>query len=72
MLFFKKKEKRKNKKLLLSEIMLLISSVFIFRSLWTLLDRLDFMYSFWGLWISLVLGIIFSVISLRYIIKNGK
>lgn len=72
MLFFKKKEKRIRKMLILSEVVLLISSVFIFRSLWTLLDRVDFMYSLSGLWVSLILGTVFTIISLRYIIKSGK
>lgn len=60
------------KRLLLAEIVLIIASVFIFRGLWTLLDMVPFMYSVLALWLSLGVGVILSIISLRYLIKHSK
>ncbi len=61
----------KNRKLLISEIVLLIASVFVFRSLWLLLDTFSFMHKPEILIISLILGILFTIPAYRYIIKNG-
>jgi F0F1-type ATP synthase assembly protein I len=62
--------KKIKKKLLLAEVVLLIASVFVFRGLWTILDSFDFMWSTLALVLSLVLGVLFSIIALRYIIQN--
>ncbi|MBP9715193.1 MAG: hypothetical protein KBD52_01765 [Candidatus Pacebacteria bacterium] len=61
----------KNRKLLISEIVLLIASVFVFRSLWLLLDTFSFMHKPGILLVSLILGILFTIPAYRYIIKNG-
>jgi hypothetical protein len=62
----------KNRKLLFSEVVLLLASVFIFRSLWLLLDTIPVMHRTEVLAASLALGIIFTIPALRYIIKNGN
>jgi len=66
--FFKKIRKR----LLFAEITLLIASVFIFRGLWLLLDMMPIMFTPELLWASFGGGVIISIVSLRYIIKNNK
>ena len=58
------------KKLLLAEIVLLVASVFVFRGLWNFLDIFEFMWSPVVLLVSFVLGMIFSVLALRYIVQN--
>jgi hypothetical protein len=60
------------KRLLLAEIILLLASVFIFRGLWMILDSVPVMHTPGALWISLSLGIIGSVLALRYMIKHSK
>lgn len=60
----------KNRRLLISEIVLLIASVFVFRSLWLLLDTFSFMHKPIVLVVSLALGILFTIPAYRYIIKN--
>jgi len=51
----------KNKKLILAEITLIIGSVFIFRSLWMLFDRIPFMSKDIVLWLSLFIGLAICV-----------
>jgi hypothetical protein len=60
----------KNKKLLIAEITLLFASVFIFRSLWLLLDMFPIMHKAGMLLIFLALGIALTIPALRFIIKN--
>lgn len=62
---------KKNQKLILAEIVLIIASVFIFRGLWLLLDRIEIMNRNGAFWISLVVGIMVSIPALRHIIKNS-
>jgi len=50
-----------NKKLILAEISLIIGSVFIFRSLWTLFDRMPFMNRDIVLWLFLFIGLAICV-----------
>jgi hypothetical protein len=59
-------------KLVLAEIILLLASVFIFRSLWLLLDTLPVMHNELVLWFSLTFGIGVAIPSLRYILKKSK
>ena len=58
------------KKLILSEIALIFGSVLIFRSMWILLDRIPLMNNSLVLWISLVLGVIITILALFYISKK--
>lgn len=71
MIFFNNKKKKIGKRLL-AEIVLLISSIFIFRSLWTLLDSMEIMWNTSMLWTTFIGGMILTIISLRYVIKNEK
>ncbi|MCF7831867.1 MAG: hypothetical protein K9M36_03215 [Candidatus Pacebacteria bacterium] len=64
--------KKIQKRILLSELALLIASVFVFRGLWTLLDRIPFMHTPLALWGSFIVGVVVSVLSLRYIIRHSK
>lgn len=61
-----------DKKLILFEIALIIASVFIFRSLWILLDRISWMNKDLVLWIFLLLGMIISFLTLSYMAKQKK
>jgi hypothetical protein len=51
----------KEKKLILAELSLIIGSVFIFRSLWTLFDRMPLMNRNIVLWLFLLIGLAISV-----------
>jgi hypothetical protein len=51
----------KEKKLIFAEIALIIGSVFIFRSLWTLFDRMPLMNRNIVLWLFLLIGLAISV-----------
>lgn len=60
-----------NKRLLLfAELALVIAGVFVFRSLWMLLDSLDFMHTPLALWLSLLTGSAVTVWALRCILKH--
>ncbi|OHB59203.1 MAG: hypothetical protein A2167_07440 [Planctomycetes bacterium RBG_13_46_10] len=59
-----------SKKLILLEIALIFGSVLIFRSMWILLDRIPLMNNSLVLWISLVLGVIITILALFYISKK--
>ena len=61
----------KSKKLVVAEVSLIVASVFIFRGLWTLLDRVPFMNTDTVLAVSLVVGFAASIPALRYIIRNS-
>ena len=62
----------KNKRiLLLAELALIIAGVFVFRSLWMLLDSLVIMHTPPALWLSLVGGSVVTVWALHYICTNG-
>lgn len=62
--------KKIHKKLLLSEIFLMIGSVFIFRSLWNLMDKNPFFNEFSILVIVLVLGFVIAIPAWRYLIDQ--
>ncbi|MBN1445466.1 MAG: hypothetical protein JW957_05115 [Candidatus Omnitrophica bacterium] len=51
----------KAKKLILAEMVLIIGSVFIFRSMWILLDRMPLMNKDSVLWLFLLIGLAISV-----------
>jgi len=64
----------KNKRiLLLAELALIIAGVFVFRSLWMLLDSLVIMHTPPALWLSLIGGSAVTVWALRCICEyDGK
>jgi len=62
--------KKIHKKLLLSEVFLMLGSVFIFRSLWNLLDKNPFFNEISILIISLIFGFIVAIPAWRYIINQ--
>ena len=60
-----------NKKLvLIAELALVLASVFVFRGLWLLLDKIAFMHEPPALWLSLIFGSIVTVWSVRCISKR--
>ncbi len=61
-----------DRKLVVAEIGLLIASVFIFRSMWTLMDRVPLLNLSWILWVLLLTGIATSVITLSYMARKNK
>ncbi|KKU15445.1 MAG: hypothetical protein UX23_C0001G0044 [Parcubacteria group bacterium GW2011_GWB1_45_9] len=61
-----------NRRLVLAEVVLLLASVFIFRSVWLLLDTLSVMHDAQMLWFSLTIGVAITIPSLRYIIRHSK
>ncbi len=62
----------KNKMLVLWEMVLIIASVLIFRSLWLLLDQIPIMNETRMLWLTLFLGGIITALALNWIAKQGK
>lgn len=54
---------KNNPRLIAWEIVLLLASVFVFRGLWTLLDKIEWMTSTTALIRSLVIGVILTVIA---------
>jgi hypothetical protein len=52
------------------EMMLIVATIPVFRSVWMLLDDIQFMNSPAGLYGSLALGVILSLVALR-IVNNG-
>lgn len=56
--------------LLIAELALVIAGVFVFRSLWMLLDSLDFMHTPLALWLSLIVGSAVTVWALHFILKH--
>lgn len=58
-------------KLLIIEVVLLLASVFIFRSTWLILDSMSFMHEPWALWTSLIIALGITVPALRYVIRHG-
>ena len=61
----------KNKRLLIAEVVLLLASVFVFRSLWHLLDMYSFTNRPLVLILTLAFGMALTIPAYRYIIKNG-
>ncbi len=66
------KKTQKSKKIIFTEIILLLSSVFVFRSLWTLLDKIPLMNTNLFLIFSFIIAIIITILSYHYIINNSK
>jgi len=62
----------KSKMLVISEVALIIASVFVFRSLWLLLDKISIMNETRMLWLTLFLGGIITALVLSWIAKQGK
>lgn len=58
------------KKMIFFELVLIISSVLIFRSMWTLLDKIEVMKNEAVLVISLILGVVLTAVSLYYYNKG--
>lgn len=56
-------------KVIMFEIILMLSSVFVFRSFWTWLDHCPWLHTQVGLWTSLLVGFLGTVWSLKYIHK---
>jgi len=56
-------------KIVVWEFLLLLASILVFRSVWTLLDRIPAMTSDFGLWASLILGAIVTFIAIFMINK---
>lgn len=52
------------KKIIL-ELILLFSGVFVFRSLWTLMDKVDFLNQVWVHLVLLIVGTILSIFAIR-------
>jgi hypothetical protein len=51
-------------KIIIYELLLVFASVLIFRSLWMIIDRISWMNQDYGIYGSLIVGIIITVISL--------
>jgi hypothetical protein len=62
--------KKLHKKLLASEILLIIASVFIFRSLWHLLDTIPFFNEVPVLIFTFIAGFLVAIPVWRYIISK--
>lgn len=58
--------------MLISELALVIAGVFVFRSLWMLLDAVAFMHTPLALWSSLMVGSAVTVWAWRCIIKQER
>jgi hypothetical protein len=56
--------------LLIGELALVIAGVFVFRSLWMLLDTMEFMHTPPALWSSLIAGSVITVWALHFILKH--
>ena len=63
---------KNNPRLIAWEIVLLVASVFVFRGLWTLLDKIEWMSSTSALIRSLVIGVVLTVIAFWQLNRNLK
>lgn len=68
-MFFSEK---KNRNLLIAEIILIVASVLIFRSMWLLLDKVSFASRPDALVFGLVFGVAVTIPALRYVIRQGN
>jgi len=59
-------------KIVFWEFLLIFASILVFRSIWTLLDRIPAMKDEFGLWASLILGAIVALMALFMINKYAK
>ena len=64
--------KRVNTRLLIAEVVLLLASVLVFRSLWLLIDTLPVMHEEWVLWLSLLFAIVITIPAMRYLIRHSR
>lgn len=63
----------KNKsRLVLWESLLLLASVLVFRGMWMLLDRVEWMSRPVGLWISLTVGLIVGALALAAVNRSSS
>jgi len=62
-------EKRKH---IFWELTLLLGSVFVFRSLWIIMDRIDFFNSELNLWVFFVIGILMTSIGFYRVIHADR
>ena len=62
-------EKRKH---IFWELTLLIGSVFVFRSLWILMDKIDFFNTNVNLWVFLVIGILLTSVAFYRIVHADR
>lgn len=63
-------KKHLSPKLLLAEFLLIIASVFIFRSLWLLMDKIAFLSTITALIVMLIIGIGITIPALRVVLKQ--
>lgn len=61
----------KKTQILMAELALIVASVFVFRGLWTLLDRLHVMNQPGALWLSLIVGSAVAV-WMMHVLMNRK
>jgi hypothetical protein len=61
---------KNNPRLIAWEIVLLVASVFVFRGLWTLLDKIEWMSSTSALVRSLVIGVVLTVVAFWRLNRN--
>lgn len=59
-------------KIVVWEFLLLLASILVFRSIWTLLDRVSALTSDFGLWASLILGAIVTFVAIFMINKCAE
>jgi len=59
-------------RIVLWEFLLLIASILVFRSVWTLLDRIPEMNSESGIWASLIAGIVVTFTAILMINKCAE
>jgi len=59
-------------KIVLWEFLLIFASVLVFRSMWMLLDRIPEMKNEFGLWVSLILGMVTALIAILMINKYSE
>ncbi|MBN2150956.1 MAG: hypothetical protein JW839_05910 [Candidatus Lokiarchaeota archaeon] len=59
-------------KTILEEVILLFSSILVFRSGWTLLDRVPWLHEDVALWIMLVAGSAVTIVALYLLNKQRK
>jgi hypothetical protein len=61
---------KNNPRLIAWEIILLLASVFVFRGLWTLLDKVEWMTSTNALIRSLLIGVVLTVVAFWRLNRN--
>jgi hypothetical protein len=54
------------------EIVLILGSIPLFRAVWVLCDRIDFLNQYWGLLVSLAVGFVICVVALLALNDKDK